>query len=94
MSGAVGWGALAVSRAATVGMSGAVRRLSDDFGWDLIRRETPDTLYLDAIARRRGDGWVSYAAASWRLRAGPIGAAGVAWTRGGPDEHAERGSSR
>jgi hypothetical protein len=85
LSGLLGWGTVSLSSAATVGVSGSLRRVSDDFGWDLVRRETVDTLFLDALARPRGDGWVSYAAASWRLRAGPIAATGVAWLRGSPD---------
>lgn len=73
--------------------SGSARYLADDFGWNLSRIETPDTIVVEDRAARRGSGWTSHAslgaAATWRsfnLRA-------LGWMRGGSSRLSPRGGS-
>lgn len=85
LSGALARGSYVVSRALAFSAEGSVRRLHDDFGWDLSRLDTADTLFLDASAALRGDGWVSHGALSFSFRPGPLRLRGLGWARGGSD---------
>jgi hypothetical protein len=88
-----------VSPALSVTMEGAARRVEHDFGWTLTRTDDPvDTLFLDTLlvdtrAAVRGDGWASYAGASFRARAGAFTLHGAGWARGGPDRLSPRAGS-
>ncbi|MBI4364498.1 MAG: hypothetical protein HY568_03625 [Candidatus Latescibacteria bacterium] len=73
--------------------SGSVRRITDDFGWDLETTTSSDTLLVSSIARRRGNGWTSHASAGWEVRVGPFHTRGVGWVREGPDSIAPLGGS-
>ena len=64
--------------------SGSARYVTDDFGWNLSRAESPDSILVTDVATSRGSGWVSHAslsaASTWRsIRARALG-----WLRGGP----------
>ncbi|MEK7316835.1 MAG: hypothetical protein AAB011_11680, partial [Candidatus Eisenbacteria bacterium] len=73
--------------------SGSARYIVDDFGWELSRIETADSIFVEDRATRRGSGWTSHAslgaAASWRslsLRA-------LGWMRGGSSRLSPRGGA-
>ncbi len=93
LSGALARGSYAVSRALAVSAEGSVRRIHDDFGWDLSRLDTADTLFLDARATLRGDGWVSHGAVGLTFQPGPLRLRGLGWARGGPDRLSPRAGS-
>jgi len=70
--------------------SGSARYVADDFGWDLTRIETADTLLVLDRAALRGSGWTSHAslgtAATWRS----ISLRALGWMRGGSSRHSPR----
>ncbi len=72
---------------------GSIRHVKDDFGWDLTRVETTDTLFVTTRAARRGDAWASFGAIGVQVRQGPFGAHGTAWMRGGPGGISPRAGS-
>ena len=85
LRGALGSGTLRLSRGISLNGSGSIRRLTDDFGWDVSRTGTPDSVVVYDVARQRGDGWVSLAAAGAALDRSWIRIHGLGWVRGGPD---------
>jgi hypothetical protein len=91
LAGALARGSYVVSRALAVSVEGSARRVDDDFGWELTRREVPgvplgiDTLFVDERAAHRGDGWVSYGALGFVFQPGPLRFRGLGWARSGPD---------
>jgi len=93
LAGALARGSYALSRALKFEAEGAVRRLDDDFGWELSRLETVDTLFVDVRAAPRGDGWVSHGAISLLFQPGPVRLHGLGWARGGPDRLSPRAGS-
>ena len=93
LTGALARGSYAVSRALAVSAEGSVRRVDDDFGWDVFRLDTVDTLFLDTRAAPRGDGWVSHGGVSFSFRPGPFRLHGLGWARGGPDRLSPRAGS-
>jgi hypothetical protein len=84
LRGALGTGTLRVARGVSLAGSGALRRASDDFGWDATRTEWPDSVVILDVARKRGDGWVSYAAFAARFDRSWLRLRGMGWIRGGP----------
>src|SRR5262249_11702752 len=62
---------------------GSIRRVANDFGWDVTRAETADSLFLTQAASERGDGWVAQTAAGGAAGFGPFALRGLAWVRGG-----------
>jgi len=84
LRGALGTGTLRVARGVSVVGSGALRRVSDDFGWDATRTEWPDSIVILDVARARGDGWVSYASFGARVDRSWLKLRGLGWIRGGP----------
>jgi len=93
LAGALARGSYAVSRALVLAAEGSVRKLNDDFGWELYRLDTIDTLFVDTRAVRRGDGWVSHGAISLAFQPGPLRLRGLGWARGGPDRLSPRAGS-
>jgi len=93
LRGVLGSGRIRVSRGASLLASGSVRRLTDDFGWDSSREEYPDSIVILNVARSRGDGWVSYAAAGASLDRSWFRLHGIAWIRGGPERLSPRAGS-
>ena len=94
LRGALGNGRFHVVRGVSILGSGSLRRVSDDFGWDLTRTQvTPDSIVIQDVARVRGDGWVSMAGLGLVLDRGWIGAHGMAWARGGPNRLSPRAGS-
>ena len=81
LSGASAEGAVAVSGGLSLSGSAAVRRVSNDFGWDLTRVESVDSLLVDVTARQRGDGWTSYGALGFSARAGMALLRALGWAR-------------
>jgi len=84
LRGALGTGTLRVARGVSLVGSGALRRVTDDFGWDASRTEWPDSVVIRDVARARGDGWVSFAALGARLDRSWVRLRGMGWIRGGP----------
>ena len=70
-----------VSRAFSLSGSAAVRHVTSDFGWDVERTETVDSLLVDVTARQRGDGWTSYGSLGFTARAGTAVLRGLGWAR-------------
>jgi hypothetical protein len=93
LAGALARGSYAVSRALAIEAEGSMRRLDDDFGWELTRIDTGDTLFVDSRAASRGDGWVSHGAISFVAQPGPLRLRGLGWARGGPDHLSPRAGS-
>jgi hypothetical protein len=81
LDGLTARGAWEISRALSVSGSAAARRVADDFGWDLERAETVDSLLVDVTARQRGDGWTSYGSLGFTARAGTAVLRGLGWAR-------------
>jgi hypothetical protein len=81
------------ARGLTIAASGALRHVTGDFGWDLSRIETPDTIHVSLRARERGNGWLSHATLALDLDRGPLRARAVGWMRGGPDRLSPRAGS-
>ncbi len=73
--------------------SGSARHIADDFGWDLSRVETADSIFVEDRAMRRGSGWTSHAslgaAASWRS----ISLRALGWIQGGSSRLSPRGGA-
>ncbi len=73
--------------------SGSARHIVDDFGWDLSRIETADSIFVEDRATRRGSGWTSHAsvgaAAAWRS----ISLRALGWMRGGSSRLSPRGGA-
>lgn len=73
--------------------SGSARHIADDFGWDLSRVETADSIFVEDRAMRRGSGWTSHAslgaAASWRS----VSLRALGWMRGGSSRLSSRGGA-
>ena len=93
LAGTLARGSYALSRALKIEAEGSMRKLDDDFGWNLSRLETVDTIFVDARAARRGDGWVSHGAISFVAQPGPLRLRGLGWARGGPDRLSPRAGS-
>ena len=93
LAGALARGAYSLSRALRIDVEGSVRKLNDDFGWEVSRLETVDTLFVDVRAAPRGDGWVSHGAAGFLVQPGPVRLRGLGWARGGPDRLSPRAGS-
>ena len=89
LTGAVGAASL-VTGALRVELTGSLRRVTDDFGWDLSADSSLGGYTLRSEARLRGDGWLSCASGGWEFRKGPLHTRGVAWVRGGPDSLSPR----
>jgi hypothetical protein len=73
--------------------TGSMRRVTDDFGWDLVREETADSLLVTERARRRGDGWSGHASLGASFEAAHLGARVLGWARGGGRDLAPRAGS-
>jgi hypothetical protein len=58
LSGALAKATFDLSPRVSVGVEGAARRITHDFGWTLARTESPagDTVFVDTRAAERGDG--------------------------------------
>jgi hypothetical protein len=73
--------------------SGSARYVVDDFGWELSRRETADSIFVDDRAVVRGSGWTSHLSAavtlSWRSFRGRA----LGWARGGSESLSPRAGS-
>lgn len=93
LAGGLARGSYEVSRTLVLEGEGSVRRLHDDFGWDLYVRDTVDTLFVDTRAERRGDGWRSYGALGVRFQPGLLKLRALAWGTGGMDVVGPRSSS-
>ena len=93
LRGALANGRLQIARGVSILGSGSLRRLSDDFGWDVTRTQTPDSIVILDVARARGDGWVSMAGVGLVLDRAWVRAHGMAWARGGPDRLSPRAGS-
>lgn len=93
LAGALARGSYQVSSRITLEAEGSVRRIDDDFGWDLSILDTTDTLFVETRAAARGDGWSSYGALGFVLRPDPFRLRGSAWARGGPDGISPRAGS-
>ncbi len=93
LRGALGSGTLHVARGVSLLGSGSLRRVTDDFGWDASRADWPDSVVLLDVARTRGDGWVSFAAAGATFDRSWLRFRGLGWIRGGPDRLSPRAGS-
>lgn len=93
LAGLLARGSCAVSGALSVEAEGSIRRVDDDFGWDLTRLIAADTLFVESIAARRGDGFVSYGAIGFRIDPGLVHFRGIGWSRSGPDHLSPRSAS-
>ncbi len=83
LAGALARGTYEVSSRISIEAEGSVRRIGDDFGWNLSILDTADTIFVETRAAMRGDGWSSYGALGFVLRPGPFRLRGSAWARGG-----------
>jgi hypothetical protein len=93
LTGALASAGIAVARGLRLDFSGTLRRVTDDFGWDVSVDTVGGSYTVSSTARPRGSGWLSHAACGWEFRGGPIRARGVGWIRGGPDSLSPRGGS-
>jgi hypothetical protein len=93
LAGGLARGSIEISRGIVLEAEGSVRRLHDDFGWNLTVDRIVDTLVVETRARNRGDGWRSYGALGVHVRPGPLKLRGVGWVRGGPDGLSPQASS-
>ena len=93
LSGATAQGAIELSRALSLSGSAALRRVTNDFGWDLTRAESADSLLVNVAARQRGDGWTSYAALGFSARTGTAALRGLGWARRDADALTPRAGS-
>lgn len=93
LHGALASGRFQAARGLSILGSGSLRRVTDDFGWDLTRTQTPDSIVIQDVARVRGDGWVSMAALGLVLDRAWFAGHGMAWARGGPDALSPRAGS-
>jgi hypothetical protein len=85
LAGSLARGSYSVSRSLAVELEGSLRRVDHDFGWDLTRLDTTDTLYVSTMAGPRGSGWVSHGGIGFQWRPGPVRLHGLGWARGGSD---------
>ncbi|HEU4724761.1 MAG TPA: hypothetical protein VFU59_05610, partial [Candidatus Eisenbacteria bacterium] len=73
--------------------TGSARYVTDDFGWDLTRVETPDSIFVEDRATRRGSGWSRHASLGVAATWGRLGARALGWTRAGASTLSPRGGS-
>jgi hypothetical protein len=66
-----------------IAASASARYLADDFGWNLSRLETADSILVEERATWRGSGWVSHASLGVSLSWHSIGVHAIGWLRGG-----------
>ena len=93
LNGAVATTAWRTSKSMEFTASGSARYLVDDFGWNLTRSETPDTIIVDDRATLRGSGWVSHASFGTAATLGPIGFRALGWLRGGSSRQSPHAGS-
>lgn len=93
LNGMVAAAAWRASRAMELTATGSARYLADDFGWNLSRFETPDTIVVEDRATLRGSGWVSHASFGADAKWGPIGFRALGWLRGGSSRQSPRAGS-
>ncbi len=93
LNGVVAAGAWRPGRALELSATGSVRYVVDDFGWNLSRRETADTIFVDDRAVVRGSGWRSHASAGIALSWQSIRWRALGWVQGGSEALSPRGGS-
>ncbi len=93
LTGALASAGITVSRGFRLDFSGTLRRVTDDFGWDVSVDTVGGSYMVSSTARARGSGWLSHAACGWEFRGGPIRTRGVGWIRGGSDSLSPRSGS-
>src|SRR5688572_1607030 len=84
LRGVLASGSFAAGRGVEIVAFGAVRRVTDDFGWTLRRTDAAGIVTIEDVAEARGDGWVAHAAGGGEAALGPLRVRGLAWIRGGP----------
>ncbi|MGE5176261.1 MAG: hypothetical protein ACM3JJ_07770 [Hyphomicrobiales bacterium] len=92
LRGALASAELAPAKGIRLLASGSLRRLGDDFGWNAIRVDTPDSVVIVDAAGPRGSGWAAFGSLGYDLTAGPLRTRGLAWTRGSGDRSPRGGS--
>jgi hypothetical protein len=93
MTGSVGRLSVALARGVVAGLAGTVRHVTGDFGWEVTRVDTPDTVHVAARALDRGDGWLSHGSLRLDVDRGPWRAHAAGWMRGGPGGLSPRAGS-
>ena len=93
LTGALASAGVTVARGLRLDFSGTLRRVTDDFGWDVGVDTVGGSYVVSSTAGPRGSGWLSHAACGWELHRGPIHTRGVGWIRGGPDSLSPRSGS-
>src|SRR5206468_1987489 len=93
LTGALASAGITVARGFRLDFSGTLRRVTDDFGWDVSVDTVGGSYTVTSTARARGSGWLSHAACGWEFRGGPIRTRGVGWIRGGSDSLSPRSGS-
>lgn len=93
LRGALGTVGFVSSSGRALEVVGSVRRVTDDFGWDLEVDSLGGSYLVSDTAGRRGDGWVSHVGLHWDGAWGPLHARGVGWVRSGPDSLSPHGGS-
>jgi hypothetical protein len=85
LSGGLGSLGFTVSRGFDLTLRGSYRRVTDDFGWDVVADTVGGLFDVSSVARRRGSGWLSHGAIGWEFQRGVFRTRGLGWIRGGPD---------
>jgi len=93
LTGAVASAGITVARGLRFDFSGTLRRVTDDFGWNVSVDTVGGSYMVSSTAGPRGSGWLSHAACGWEFHGGPIRARGVGWIRAGPDSLSPRSGS-
>jgi hypothetical protein len=83
LTGGAAAGSWRASKALEFTATGSARRVEDDFGWDLTRSETADTIVVTDRAVLRGSGWSSHGSLGMAATHGPLAIRALAWARGG-----------
>ncbi|HET9951068.1 MAG TPA: hypothetical protein VFS09_04665 [Candidatus Eisenbacteria bacterium] len=65
------------------GATGSARHVADDFGWELSRVESADSIVVTDMAIGRGSGWVSHASLSFASTWRSLSLRAFGWLRGG-----------
>ena len=93
LQGLIGSGSYRPWKQLTLESTASIRRIIDDFGWDLVSVTSGDSLFVEDLARERGSGWVSHASLAWEFDAGILYGRGVGWVREGPSWLSPRAGS-
>ena len=63
--------------------TGSLRYVADDFGWDVTRAESADSIIVLERAERRGSGWNHHVSVGAAWSAGALRVGSQGWVRGG-----------